>query len=428
MVSRMFRILVLFAVVVGGFASGCRSISKRVTEAVLDREQTKHWHVHYGSRIQYTLDDEAMKDLEFEGSRDACDITVRFQRGLAEQAQCVADKTAELLAMVQESTGVTISTRSTIYLLRFDDTPEDFDIGLAVEPNEFPLPLFVQVGDESCESILARNRSYPYLFAHEMVETSVAATRKDGVVLPDLSWGPWGMVHVDNYTRWFREGLANYSGCLAYRALSNDIPGFQRLAYRETLVHSYPFSSLAQVRGRLFSWRQSSPASYDRAYYNAALGMLLLIEDRYGQKAIRQIIQEIDNHKAVDGPDLMEIANRVLGVDIRRLAKDFEFPDLGVQMERLTPALALNGGLTVQQGLFVQKVEKGGAAAAAGLREKDAIISVGETPTANPLDFESAVFKAREQPSLALTVERRDAGTLTLDLPLQKPESAAPRS
>jgi hypothetical protein len=423
-VSRIFRVLVAIAILLGVLTAGCRTLSKGVTQAVLDRERTEQWHVHYGSRLQYTLDDETMKDLEFEGSVDACDVKVRYQRGLGEQARCVADETTELLAHVQESTGVTLSTRSTIYLLRFDDTPEDFDIRLAVEPNEFPLPLFVQAGDESCESILAQNRSYPYLFAHELVETSLAAGRKDGVVLPDLSWGPWGIVHVNNYTRWFREGIANYAGYLSYKALSKDIAGARRLPYRQTLLHTNPFSSLAQVGGKLFSWRQSSPGSYDRAYYNAALGLLLLIEDRYGQKAIREIVNEIGKHKAVDGRDLVRITNRVLGVDIRRLARDFEFPEIGVQMERLTPALALNSGLKVQQGLFVQEVVKDSAAAKAAFQEKDAITAVGATPIANSLDFELAVFKVRRQPSVALTVERRDVGTLTLELPLQRPHAS----
>jgi hypothetical protein len=418
--SCMVRVLMLAAMIVAGPAAGCRTISKGVTQAVLDRERTRQWHVHYGSRVQYVLDDQAMKEIEFEGTCDVCDITVRYQRGLADQAQCVADETAELLARVQETTGVTILTRSTIYLLRFDDTPLDFDIRLAVEPNEFPLPLFVRADDESCESILTQNRSYPYLFAHELVETSVAAARRDGVVLPDLSWGPWGLVHVNNYTRWFREGLANYSGYVAYEVLSSDIP----MPYQQSLLHADPFSSLAQVGDRLFSWRQSSPTSYDRAYYNAALGLLLLIEERHGGEAIHEIVAEIGRHKAVDGPDLVKIVNRVIGADIRRLAKDFQFPEIGAELERLTPALVLNSGLKVQEGLFVHEVEKDGLAAEAGLQEKDTITAVGATPVANPLDFEQALFKVREQSSVTLTVERREAGTLTLELPLEQPDAS----
>ncbi|RPJ37150.1 MAG: hypothetical protein EHM35_06905, partial [Planctomycetaceae bacterium] len=207
------RLLLAVAVTLISLSAGCQTINKGLTEAVLDRKEPEQWQVHYGSRVHYLLNDITMKEVQFEGSRSAGDTTIRYQQGLAEQAQCIADKTNELLDEVQEHTGVTITTRSTVYLLRFDDRPQDFDVMLDVEPNELPLPLFVQAGDESCEAILVQNRSYPYMFVHELVETSLAAGRKGGVVLPDPSWGMLVfVVHVNNYTRWFRDGLANYGG------------------------------------------------------------------------------------------------------------------------------------------------------------------------------------------------------------------------
>jgi len=406
-------------------AAGCQTINKGLTESVLDREEPERWQVHYGSRVHYLLNNSTMKDLEFQSSLDAGDTTIQYQWGLADQAQCIADKTDELLEKVRQRTGVTITTRSRIYLLRFDDRPQDFDVMLDVEPNELPLPLFVQAGSESCETILVQNRSYPYMFVHELVETSLAAGRKHGVVLPDPSWGVLGIaVHVNNYTRWFREGLANYAGYVAYDVLSRDIPSARRLHYRQMLLHTSPFSSLGMVHDRLFSWAQSSQVGYERTYYNAALGLFLLIEDTYGQEAIRKIVEEVATRRAVNGRDLLKITEQVLGADIRQLARDFRFPEVGIELERMTPALALNGGMDVQEGLLVQTLAKEGLAAQAGLREKDVITAVAATPMANSLDFELALFKARNQPSVPLTVEREDAGTLTLTLPLQTPESA----
>jgi hypothetical protein len=405
-------------------AAGCQTINKGLTEAVLDRKKPEQWQVHYGSRVHYLLNNTTMKDLEFESSLSAGDTTIEYQRGLAEQAQCIADKTNELLGKVQEHTGVTISTRSRIYLLRFDDRPQDFDVMLDVEPNELPLPLFIQAGDESCETILVQNRSYPYMFVHELVETSVAAGRKSGVVLPDPLWGVFGLaVHVNNYTRWFREGLASYAGYVAYQALSEDIPSSHRLHYRQTLLHTSPFSALATAGDRLFSWVQASRIGRERMYYNAALGLFLLMEDTYGPEAIRMIVDEVAAQRTVNGRDLLKIAKQVLGADLRQLVRDFRFPEIGAEIERLTPALALNGGIDVQEGLFVYTLEKDGLAAQAGLQEKDVITAVGTTPTANNLDFELALFQVRNQPSVPLTVVRRDAGTITLELPLQKPES-----
>jgi hypothetical protein len=406
-------------------SAGCQTINKRLTEAVLDRKEPERWQVRYGSRVHYCLNNTTMREVEFDGSRNAGDTTIRYQQGLAEQAQCIADKTNELLGKVQERTGVAITTRSTVYLLRFDDRPQDFDVMLDVEPNELPLPLFVQAGDESCEAILVQNRSYPYMFVHELVETSLAAGRKGGVVLPDPSWGmPAFVVHVNNYTRWFREGLANYGGYVAYQTLCEDIPSSRRLHYRQTLLHTNPFSSLASVGDKLFGWVQSSRLECERMYYNAALGLFLLVEDTYGPEAIRNIVAAIRTRRAVNGRDLLEIFRQVLGGDIRQLAREFKFPEIGAEVERLTPAMAFNSGVDVQQGLFVQTVEKGSLAARAGLQEKDVVTAVGATPIANGLDFELALFHVRSQPSVTITVERETAGTVTLELPLQKPESA----
>jgi hypothetical protein len=418
-------IFLAILVALAALAGGCRTISKGVSESVMQREKAEHWHVHYGSRIHYMLTNTTMKEVEFEGALTASDTTVRYQRGLADQARCIADTTADLLRRVHEETGVTITTRSTIYLFRFDQRPQNFDVDLEVEPNEFPLPLFVRAGQESCESILVQNRSYPYLFVHEMVETSLAAGRVEGVVLPDFTWGFLGLeIHINNHTRWFRDGLANYAGYIAHEALSEDIPNSQRLQYRQTLLHTNPFSSLAQIGDKLFSWVQSSRTDHERVYYNAALGLFLLIEDLYGQEAIHRIMTEIAQRQTVDGRDLLEITRGVLRTDIRQLARDFEFPQFGVEMERLTPALALNHGMEVHEGLFVQSVSKDSVAMRVGLQEKDIITAVGDAPVANYLDFELAVFKARNESFISLTVERQGAATRTIELPLHEPATS----
>ena len=345
-----------------GLSAGCSSLNKGITENVLTRGKQRQWGIHYASRLQYALTDAALLDVEFEGSRNAGDTVVRYQRGLADQAQCLADKTAALLEVVHRRTGVTITTRSTLYLLRFDRPPDDFNINLTSEPNEFLLPLFVQAGQESCEAIVARSRSYPYLLVHELTETSLVS-KAGGTVLPDLAWGLPGLqMHVNNYTRWFRDGFANYAGFVAYEIVAREVPSDKRLYQQEALVHTEPFSCLAQVGDDLFSWPQTSKPQLERAYYNAALGLFLLIADNFGEQAIRDIIHEIAQRRAVDGRDLIEIANRVLGADVRQLAEEFKFPQVGAEVELMTPALALNKGVEPHAGLFVQAVQAGGGA------------------------------------------------------------------
>lgn len=422
--NHMRRMLLLAAMALVGPATGCRTISRGITESVLQPGAAEQWQVHYGSRVMYALTNDTLTDVEFEGSVLAGDVVARYQRGLGPQAQCVAERTADLLNEVSKRTGLAISTRTTIYLLRFDERPQNFDIVLAVEPNEFPLPLFIRTGDESCDAIIAQNHSYPYLAVHELVESSLVS-RVGGQVLPDLSWGTLGLnVHINNYTRWFRDGLANYAGYVAYEIVSEQVPSEQRLQYRQTLLHDRPFTSLAKIGDGLFSWRQSPVMEQERTYYNAALGLFLLIADTYGEQSIRYIVREIAVRETVDGKDLVEIANRVLGTDVRRLAEEFEVPTLGVDLERINPALALNRGVDVQEGVFVQAVKAGAAADRAGLREKDVITAVGSTSVANLLDFELGLFHARKQPSASLTVHRQGVGALTIELPLETSESA----
>ncbi|MEN6332813.1 MAG: hypothetical protein ABFE01_01045, partial [Phycisphaerales bacterium] len=338
----MRRMLVLGAMAIVGLGAGCRSVSRGVTENVLEKSTAEQWQVQYGSRVAYTLTTDTLTNVEFEGSVLSGDVVARYQRGLRPQAECLAERTSDLANQVSARTGVAISTRPTIYLLRFDQRPQNYTITLAVEPNEFPLPLFVQVGDESCEAIVAQNQSYPYLVIHELVESSLVS-RDGGQVLPDLAWG--GIVvtiHLNNYTRWFRDGLANYAGYIAYEIVSSQIPSQQRLQYHETLLHTSPFTSLAQVGDKLFTWPQSPSTEDERTYYNAALGLFLLIADTYGPQTIPYIVREVAERKTVDGRDLIEIFNRVLGTDVQRLAAEFKTPTLGVDLERMSPALALN--------------------------------------------------------------------------------------
>jgi len=411
------------AVALLGLMAGCRTFNRGITESVLEHRASDDWQVRYGSRVMYTLADDALTSVEFEGSTIAGDVVVRYQRGLGPQAQCIADRTADLLNQVCERTGITISTRTTIYLIRFDQQPQNYDITLSVEPNEFPVPLFVRIGEESSDAILAQNHIYPYLAVHELVETSLVAGTA-GLILPDLSWrGLLLKGDVNNYTRWFREGLANYAGYVAYRIIAAGISSEQRIVYRQALLHASPFTSLAKVKGRLFSWPQSSASEHERTHYNAAFGLFLLIAETYGEQTIPYIAREVAQYKTLDGADLVGIVNRVIGADVRRLVEEFEFPSLGVELEPMSPALALNRGIDLREGAFVHSIRPGGAAEKAGLKEKDVVVAVGATPVANALDFELGVFRSRNRPSASLTVFRQGAGALTLDLPLETPQS-----
>ncbi len=411
--------ILVISVLLAGLAAGCSSLNKGITESVLTRNRPREWDIQYAGRLQYKLTNQTLLDVEFEGSRNAGDTVVRYQRGLGDAAQCLADKTAALLEVVQRRTGVVLATHSTIYLLRLDHQPQDFTVRLTSDPNEFLLPVFVPADRESCEDIVAQSPSYPYLLVHELVETSLVGNTA-AAVLPDLAWGtPYARLHLNNYTRWFREGLANYAGFIAYETTAAEVPSAKRLCQQEPLIHTEPFSSLAQAGERLFAWPQSSKMELERTYYNAALGLFLLIVDTSGEQAIRDIMSDIARRRSVNGRDLIEITNRVLHADVRRLAADFEFPQTGADLEQMTPALARNKGVSPHVGLFVHSVATGGLAQRAGLKEKDVIIAIGGRPVATRLDFELGLFHSRKSETVPLVVQRMDAGELTINFPLR---------
>jgi hypothetical protein len=405
---------------------GCRALNRGITEAVLDGGEAGQWHIRYGSQSFYRLNDAGAEEIKFEGLVDAGRVRVRYQRGLEIQARSIAALTSETLKQIEQRVGVAITTSTTIDLLRFDQPPQNFDIQLTVEPNEFPLPLFVRAGEESCTSILAQNRNYPYILVHELVETSLAR-RQGSRVLPDLVWGP-SLLHasLNNYTRWFRDGLANYAGYVASQIVSDEMDCPECPARVGTVLHDHPLSQLSEIGTGLFSWLQSSRSGHERDYYSAALGLFLLIEERFGEQTIRDIVAEIGARESVDGRDLREIVSEAIGTDVRQFVAEFAFPVVGAEVAPLTAAIAANQGLDVSEGLLVESVAPNGPADRAGLRPGDVILAAGSIPVANTVDFELPLLRASDRPAVPLAVWRKDIGATTLELPLEYPEDRHP--
>jgi hypothetical protein len=401
--------------------AGCASFNKGLTKTTVQRARSRKWEIHYAGESKYVLTDERLKEVEFAGSFEVEDVNVHYQNGLQAQAACIADKTAELLRVVEERTGVDIAHYTSIYLLRVDDIPSRFDIRLKTEPNAFHLPLFVKAGSESCRSIVAQNWSYPYALVHELVETSLVCPDGGACVLPDLSW-QWFLVQgqVNNYTRWFRDGLANYGGYIAYDNVRRDdkfsIDDISRLTKRR--LHNRPFSSLNRLGKKLFSWRQQHEHKQSIDYYNAALGLFLLIEHRFGEESIPKIMLQVNKRDYLNGSELIRIVNEALDVDIAQLAEDFSFPETGLELDVLSPALVANQGLDIDEGLFVSEVEPNSVADTAGIQKGDVLLTVNDGAVGNNLDYELALFELLEHETAEIAIWRQEQGKLTITLPL----------
>ena len=413
------RLLLVLLALCLTLMAGCRAFNKEITKTMYQKKP-KTLESHSSGGKKYTLTNSQMREIDFAGSVRVEDVNVSYQQGLDAQADCIANKTSELLSKVRERAGVQISFEAKIYLLRVDEIPQNFNINVVSDANEFGLPLFAEVGNESCETIISTNCSYPTLVTHELVECALIFPKEGGRVLIDLRWKRFIFSGIyRNYTRWFREGLGNYAGYLAYDMLSEDanFAASQIPPARIPFIFGHPFSSLSRVGKKLFSWHQYSSNKIDRDYYNAALGLFLLIRNRFGEEAIREIMREIKNRSYLDGVDLIKLTNQTLGTDIRELAENFQFPQTGLKIKPLTPATTLNEGLDVTEGLFVTAVEPNSLADDAGIKKKDVILRINDRSIKSYLDFELAVFE-RMQQNIEALIWRKEHGQIMADLQL----------
>jgi len=89
-------------------------------------------------------------------------------------------------------------------------------------------------------------------------------------------------------------------------------------------------------------------------------------------------------------------------------------PYLGVRYEPVTPALAKQEGLAVEEGAWVRRVEAGSPAEAAGLRPGDVLVAVDGVPVGRPHDLRTLVSAHAPGEVVILTTLRGDQ---SLDVP-----------
>jgi len=404
--------LLLLTLVASG---GCRGMNKQVLKHAYSKGFFENGRAHWYCNQRYELSDPALEDVNFEGTIAIDDANVSYQSGLEQQAYCIANQINQFIATVKQRTGLKIGCRAKVYLLRVDEVPQNYDMSFASGTEHFIVPLFVKAGDESCEANVYHNFGYPTILMHELTEMSLVFHRDHGRILPDargtvLFFEP----KVLNYTRWFREGLANYAALLAYEAVRPTLA--RRYIDFSPDIEERPFSALDKVGTKLFKWHQYSRNIRSRDYYNASLGLFLLITSEFGPNAIEAIMLRIDKENYLDGVDLIRITNATLNANIKKLVADFHFPRTGLKTRRLTSATAINENLMVSQGLYVESVEAGGLAETAGIQKGDVLTRVEETAVVNNLDFELALYELLHRKTVNVGIYRKDTGEQTLSL------------
>lgn len=399
---------ILFLVLLGG----CKTLEQQSATANYEdyRNQTEKatFNVSFNYDDAVVVDDSYVATQYYEGTAKTGRVEVTFQAGMKEQAGELAMEMAQYIAEVEKHIGRTLETPVRAYLLRRDHMPGSITGGFAPTHEAFQFPLFSAEGKEDFETIRSSNPFYPYMFIHELTKLSLVDPARPPLILPDQKTGP--MLKTTYPTRWFREGLANYAEFLVYEKMRErvaDGENYEPLStFESEHVYQQPLSALAKVGPALFSWDKSDDSTQDRAYYNAAMGLFILLEHRFGEGSVRKVMGALEQQSYVDGQVIINTINKTLDTDIEQVVQDFDLMTAGTQASPLTPATAKNFGLAVQQGLYVNALAETGAAHAAGLRQGDVIIGINRRTITNHLDYELAMLEAQEHGNLYFTVDR----------------------
>lgn len=439
--------------------TGCRMIDNRTSK---------------GPCPQFSFADsdkqKILKGKKLAGTLESGDILVFYQDNLETQADCIARQINKQFSCLRELTGFEMAFEQIRVYLLWKDKIEWFDTIFDTQFVEagggtYGMVLYVQKDDASCEATTADN-DYPYTFIHEVTELSFDRPCDRMPVLNDYLEKDGFQPEKINYTRWFRDGFANYAGYLAHKVTISD-DSFDRghipPAVIEWGMHSRPFSWLSEIRVDLFTWIQDNPTPAPRKvghapnlprisvdYYDAALGLFLVIEDKCGTDGIKKVILGIDPQKPIDGQGLIKLFNETLNTDIKQLVENFHFPRTGLYTEEFYPVPktgvytgeystdeigarwgikdgaydkpqsnipAAQAGIT--DGIYVTIVEPNSPAEQAGIRKWDIICQINGKQIRTNLDYELAIYEFMDQQSVTVDIWRDEEGEVTTELKLK---------
>lgn len=392
--------------------AGCETIQEKTALATYTTYQDEGGKPAFDVRFNYSdavvVDNTHVAEQYYEGTAKVGRAEVAFQAGLKEQAGELAMEMEQYIADVEQHLGRELQVPVRAYLLRRDRMPGEVTGGFQRTSDVYQFPMFVADQEESFETIRSTNPFYPYMFVHELAKLSLVDPARPPLILDDQKDNP--LVKSRYFTRWFREGLANYAEFLVYEKMRQrtapDGTPTPLSTFENSHVYQQPLTSLAKVGEDLFSWDAFDDRANNPDYHNAAMGLFILVEDRYGDGAVRSIMDELEKLSFVDGQVLEETFNKTLGTDIRQMVGTFTLQDTGTEATTLTPATARNYGLKAPQGLYVNNIADASLAKTAGLQRGDVIVQLNRTVIANHLDYELAMLEAQRHGNVYFMIDR----------------------
>lgn len=377
-----------------------------------------------------------LENAQFCGTSKSSNVQVFFQEGLKCQADRIGHLINQIFVDIENSTGIQTSHECiSIYMLHGYLNQSDLNTStITWDANTgFGKILYAKTVNDSCESIIAHNIGFPYTFVHEIIEHASVYGNKHVNIRGDfIENGISGRKNL-SYTRWFRDGISEYCTFLAYNSLIGN-SGFDTSLISHCAMTNglsrHPFSSLDKISSNIFTWSQfdnfKAPLSYDLPYkhettidyYNASLGLFLLIRDLWGEDKIHEIVQNIGNLGNVNGQAIIEVFNSALKTDLKQFVNDYNFPKIGLY---LNPSLVESQDVyLLTNGLKVLFVEPESVSDRAGITKDDIIYKINTTSIYSNLDYELAVYKSMSNDSITVHLQREYIGNMTIELMLSE--------
>jgi PDZ domain len=347
---------------------------------------------------------------------------VSYGTNLQAHAAIVAQHFEQALADTEHLLDTPIPLRPHIYLMRLPDERRVVRSTIVVPAKERTVPwVFVITNappavnlptNQAAELIWADLQEFPlflFVLTHECREFGLIYPEL--LVLPDLDAAKGFLhFHLKYHTRWFRDGFANYTGYQASQSFRRNLTraGLNAAQLRFCEDSLRPFTKLAKIRDQVFDWNQKSETGEDDDDYEAAMALFLLIEQRKGTAAITEIVRALPGLKSPNGEGLLRMVSQKTGIDLLRLAKDFQFPDLG-----------LNASVDDHGNLTVGAVAAGSWAERAGLARGDLLIELNGKPLQGTTSLELQILNACSgRESITFRFLRNEQSYYTQKLPV----------
>lgn len=308
------------------------------------------------------------------------EIEVVFTEGLNALAQDLAELLNETLEHTFGQLGLDSPFPWEVHLIEDPDCKESVKFEFEMSEEIYRPILIVNDSQQNLNHLMGESGGWIYIVFHELIEGILLASKYPPTALADFGYGDRRFLF---YTRWFRDGLANFGALIADRYITDKTShDWSPRAYGRFRSHPTPFSTLTQVETDLFDWHQYDDFSPEenRLHYNAALGLFLLIEKHHGRDAIKGIVLKLSELEFPAG-DEIESLFAENGIHLRSLIRKFKFPQVGIEFQT-----------TTLEKMKVESVKKDSIGNRWGLRPQDEIKEINGKPFRTRRQLEEELY------------------------------------